>query len=475
MEASTNGKQNGQWPKTHLNPGESRPFALSAPSSDSSPTVTVRRTADHCYSCSCPAWRRAGGVVAGRTCRHLVALLGGAYEEARLQIATTTTTTPRGAGEAAPVRGKQKEKAVAAARKRPSPCDDDEDDQDDDDEQDYADDQDDDDDQDDADNVGDEGEEEEEGDGDGDGEGRQDKQQKSHKIQKRHQMQMRPKRQKKEDGGAAAAAFRPLLAHRWDEAGGPDPTGWWVSEKLDGVRAVWHGDRGELVSRAGNRFDAPAWFTARLPRDVRLDGELFTARDDFQRCVSIVRSFGQPDRWKFAVSFRIFDVPSMGHAPFEERIAWLERRFARGPGRIRWVEVVPHERCRSRALLLQRLTAVCAGGGEGLMLREPRSRYVEGRSHSLLKVKRFLDADAVVHGHEPGQGRNAGCTGALRVEMLDPASGAATGTAFRLGTGLTDHQRRHPPPVGAIVVYRYQALSARGVPRFPTFVGQRAD
>lgn len=288
----------------------------------------------------------------------------------------------------------------------------------------------------------------------------------------------RLKRQKKENAGTAAAAavpFSPLLAHKWDEACGPDPTGWWVSEKLDGVRAVWHGDRGEFVSRAGNRFDAPAWFTARLPRDVCLDGELFTARNDFQRCVSIVRTHGQPDRWKFAVSFRIFDVPSMGHAPFEERIAWLERRFARGPGRIRWVTVVPHERCQSRAHLLQRLSAVCAGGGEGLMLREPGSRYVQGRSHSLLKVKRFLDADAVVRGHEPGTGRNQACTGALRVEMLDPASGAPTGTVFRLGSGLTDHQRRHPPPVGAVVVYRYQALSARGFPRFPTFVGQRAD
>jgi DNA ligase-1 len=29
-----------------------------------------------------------------------------------------------------------------------------------------------------------------------------------------------------------------LLANKWDIETGPDPTGWWISEKLDGVRLV---------------------------------------------------------------------------------------------------------------------------------------------------------------------------------------------------------------------------------------------
>src|ERR1700754_1612247 len=44
-----------------------------------------------------------------------------------------------------------------------------------------------------------------------------------------------------------------LLAERWDNA--QDLAGWWLSEKLDGVRAYWDGHR--LISRLGNTFHAP--------------------------------------------------------------------------------------------------------------------------------------------------------------------------------------------------------------------------
>src|SRR5262245_4255667 len=45
-----------------------------------------------------------------------------------------------------------------------------------------------------------------------------------------------------------------LLAEAWD--GVADPTGWWLSEKLDGVRAFWTGD-GTFLSRQGNVYHAP--------------------------------------------------------------------------------------------------------------------------------------------------------------------------------------------------------------------------
>lgn len=41
-----------------------------------------------------------------------------------------------------------------------------------------------------------------------------------------------------------------LLAHKWEPD--HDPTGWWMSEKLDGVRAYWDGEA--FVSRRGNQF-----------------------------------------------------------------------------------------------------------------------------------------------------------------------------------------------------------------------------
>src|SRR5437879_1085254 len=75
-----------------------------------------------------------------------------------------------------------------------------------------------------------------------------------------------------------------LLAESWD--GESDPTGWWMSEKLDGVRAYWDGK--QFLSRQGNRYFAPDWFVAGLPLEP-LDGELWIGRKQFQRTVSIVR------------------------------------------------------------------------------------------------------------------------------------------------------------------------------------------
>ena len=86
------------------------------------------------------------------------------------------------------------------------------------------------------------------------------------------------------------------LAKEWE---GADPTGWLMSEKLDGMRAYWCG--GALWSRGGKRVEAPAWFTAPLPAATELDGELWLGRGRFQDCMSAVRSgagSGRDGGWK---------------------------------------------------------------------------------------------------------------------------------------------------------------------------------
>ena len=77
-----------------------------------------------------------------------------------------------------------------------------------------------------------------------------------------------------------------MLAKKWDPDK-HDPTGWLMSEKLDGVRAYWDGCN--LYSRNGRLFSPPEWFKALLPEDMALDGELWTKRDDFQQVVSIIK------------------------------------------------------------------------------------------------------------------------------------------------------------------------------------------
>jgi DNA ligase-1 len=250
-----------------------------------------------------------------------------------------------------------------------------------------------------------------------------------------------------------------LLANPWDND--QDLTGWWMSEKLDGVRAYWDGKA--FISRLGNRYHAPAWFVAGLP-DVPLDGELWGGRKRFQRTISVVRRQDESDHWK-EIKYLVFDAPAHD-GPFEDRLAFcrsvLEER--RPPH----AEAHPHERCTGVDHLRAELRRVEALGGEGLMLRRPGSRYEVGRSSSLLKVKSFFDAEARVLEHLPGAGRHEGRLGALLVELAD-------GTRFSVGTGLSDRERHAPPPLGSVITFRYQELSETGVPRFPSYVGVRDD
>lgn len=261
------------------------------------------------------------------------------------------------------------------------------------------------------------------------------------------------------DSTEESAAPPLLLAHVWDNEA--DLARWWMSEKLDGVRAYWDGAR--FLSRLGNQYFAPPWFTAGLP-DYPLDGELWLARKAFQRAVSIVRRQDQSEAWR-EMKFLVFDAPGHGGV-FEERVAHYQAFVA--DRSLEFVQALPHVPCTGVDHLRAELKRVEALGGEGLMLRRPGSVYEVGRSHSLLKVKSFFDTEARVVGHQEGAGRHRGRLGALLVELQD-------GTRFAVGSGLSDAEREAPPPVGSIITFRYQELSDGGVPRFPTYVGVRDD
>jgi DNA ligase-1 len=250
-----------------------------------------------------------------------------------------------------------------------------------------------------------------------------------------------------------------LLAESWDNAA--DLAGWWMSEKLDGVRAYWDGK--QFLSRLGNIYHAPDWFVEGLP-DVPLDGELWLDRKKFQRTVSIVRRQDKSDHWK-EIRFLVFDAPALNE-DFERRLHFLADRLA--GTKTPFARRHDHARCKSLDHLREELTRVEALGGEGLMLRQPNSKYEVGRSATLLKVKTFHDAEAVVLSHQPGKGRHKGRLGALLVQL-------AGGTQFAVGTGFSDAERSAPPPVGSVITFRYQELSDAGVPRFPSFVRWRPD
>jgi DNA ligase-1 len=242
---------------------------------------------------------------------------------------------------------------------------------------------------------------------------------------------------------------------------------YWVSEKYDGVRGYWDGEK--LWTRGGQRVNAPGWFTAGWPK-TPLDGELWAGHGQFPKAVSTVRQ-QTPDEaaWR-AMHFMVFDLPAQG-GPFTERIPTLKKVIARMNKP--WVQAVVQFKVDSHPALMALMEKTVQGGGEGLMLHRGASVYQGVRSDDLLKVKPHEDSEAQVIGHVPGKGKYTGMLGALLVEI--PATDTAPALRFKLGTGLTDAQRQNPPAIGARVTYRFRGLNDSGIPRFASFVRVRED
>jgi DNA ligase-1 len=259
-------------------------------------------------------------------------------------------------------------------------------------------------------------------------------------------------------GPAQAADPPPDLLLARETAPTIDPTPYLVSEKFDGVRALWDGR--QLRSRSGHVYAAPAWFTAHLPADQPLDGELWLDRGRFEALSGMVRKAQPQDADWQQIRYLVFELPG-APGPFEQRAAQLRALVAARawPG----LQAVEQTRLPDAAALQQRLQQVVAAGGEGLALHRADAPYETGRSGSLLKLKPQSDAEAVVLQHLAGKGRLVGKMGALQVQAPD-------GRRFVIGTGFSDAVRSHPPAVGSTVTYRYRGLTDKGLPRFASYL-----
>lgn len=238
-------------------------------------------------------------------------------------------------------------------------------------------------------------------------------------------------------------------------------TGWLMSEKLDGVRGYWDGDK--MWSKNGKDLKPPDEFVRGLP-GFPLEGELWGGHNAFEKTVSIVMKQKAHDGWR-QLRFGIFDVPEAS-GRFIQRMEIARDWFEKHP--TPYAFVIPQLPVRNAVHLQEELQRVLELGGEGLIVREPDAVYTGGRSAQVLKVKKFQDAEAVVVGHLPGQGRNFGRLGALLVELPD-------GLRFKIGTGFSDEERDDPPPLNEVITFKYFGYHSSGIPRFPSFLRIRRD
>ena len=260
---------------------------------------------------------------------------------------------------------------------------------------------------------------------------------------------------------AGSKAANPLgeWASTWDTQ--LDPSHYLVSEKLDGVRALWDG--AVLRFRSGRAIAAPAWFVASLPNQA-LDGELWMGRKTFDRLSGAVRKAQPVDTEWRALRYMLFDAPAPG-VPFEVRVQQVQKLVQHAD--VPWLGAVEQSRLVSAAGLQNSLQQVAGLGGEGLVLHRLDALWQPGRSEAVRKLKLQPDDEATVVAHVPGKGKFEGQMGALLLEMPD-------GRRFALGTGFSAADRLHPPAIGDRVTYRYRDHTPNGLPKFASFLRVRA-
>jgi DNA ligase-1 len=290
-----------------------------------------------------------------------------------------------------------------------------------------------------------------------------------------------------------------------------------VSEKLDGMRAIWDGgiSRGlpasqipyaalspsnegriatGLWSRLGNIIAAPNEWLDQLP-PIACDGELFSHDLDRQELFSVVRKHNGPMyngtlcSWAH-VEYFVFDtVPllqwwasrSVGQIRINgfECVEWFKRidrpeGYILVPSNATWIERFKLARDNESARMTPHnhydasnttslFDIVKDSGGEGLILRNTTMGYELKRSSNLLKVKDIHDAEAIIVGHTAGKGKHDGRLGAYIVR-------SESGAVFNL-SGMDDAERENPHPIGSRVRYFYRGISRDGVPQEARIAG----
>ncbi len=233
-------------------------------------------------------------------------------------------------------------------------------------------------------------------------------------------------------------------------------SGYLMSEKLDGIRAYWDGKK--LYSRGGYAFAAPSWFVKDFP-DFALDGELWSKRGEFEKIQSITSQLTPHDGWR-ELGFYVFDVPD-AKGGLMQRLEKLENYIKeKEPA---FLHKIPQYVCKDANHARAFHQKVEQLGGEGIVLRNPNAPYEGFRTQNALKLKSYDDAECTVIAHHEGKGKYKGLLGAFTCKD-------AFGRVFRIGSGLSDKDRRNPPPIGAIITYKFNGFTANNLPRFPVYL-----
>lgn len=311
------------------------------------------------------------------------------------------------------------------------------------------------------------------------------------------------------------------LASTWTKKGSVDISGWFWSEKLDGMRALWDGgiSRGMLKkhipwannahdfryknepvatglwTRLGNVIHAPDWFLDQLPRNILLDGELFSHAIDRESLFGTVKTLTPGTGWQ-DVHYYLFDAPppatfflegEVKNPNFNRviKVDYTQWDLFKIPPETRYVDILgilkglplggnihlldqnrlPNGPSDADTAAESLAEVLVDRGGEGIVIRHPLAPYRVERSKLMIKIKGYEESEGTLVDTTPGEGKYEGMVGALVIEWKNKR--------FQL-SGMTDEQRQ--PGYfkdGSQVTFRYRRLSADGLPMEARFIRVR--
>lgn len=300
--------------------------------------------------------------------------------------------------------------------------------------------------------------------------------------------------------------------------------GSWMSEKYDGVRAIYLGND-LLVTCRGQRIHAPPNFFIGFPKGYVFDGELWISRKNFETVSGLARkSFDSSSIWE-SVKYLVFDVIhsnddciDVAQMTFEERQALLTKLLP--PHELQSMKhifnkisesivddvgygdnfsdisdsdtdkleqeitmTIPRQVYRIQQYHISSLeyfqdfySSLVKIGAEGVVVIPRGERYRPG-VRSNYKLKEVDEVEGVVIDYKEGNGKNVGLVGSFTVKMVT-SEGKVLPKTFSIGTGLSQYQRQHGKelyPPGTVLTCYYNGLTSTGVPRFPRLKGVRPD
>lgn len=268
-----------------------------------------------------------------------------------------------------------------------------------------------------------------------------------------------------------------------------DGTEFWLTQKLNGVRATYY--KGQLFARSGVPYEGLGHILDALKIDDNdsyvFDGEL-TLRDKgalsdneaFRKATGIINS---EDADKTAVCYTIFDVltteefdAGVSEGGYGYRRSFLDQlhRFIPQDGRVNILPVLYHGKDQTK--IDELLEQMVREDKEGLMVNFDVP-YKRKRHNGILKVKRFYTMDLHILRCEEGSGRLAGTLGAFVLDY--------EGNEVNVGSGFSDEQRtafwaaKDEMP-GRLCEVKYKEISydkntgAESL-QFPVFISIRTD